>query len=153
MFPVAFGMSPIVHFHLACLPMSLQLKVSLPIIPSWIPVGTTLTCKQSAESRRKRSQQLTTPVSLIHFVLLIDAFLIRTVMPLVHILVVRSHLVTVSVLFRRIMLVNLWLWPASLSSTCSSTPTRTGLTTGVTLLRIVTFTSLFGRSSSCALTD
>lgn len=67
----------------------------------------------------------------------------------------RSHLITVSVLFRRIMLVNLWLWSVPLPSTCSSIPTRTSLTiaaTGTVLLRIVTI-SLLRRSTSCALTN
>lgn len=77
-------------------------------------------------------------------------------MPLFYVLIMRSHLVTVGVLFRRIMLVDLWLWPIPFPSTRSSTPTRTSLTTaatGVVLLRIVTFFSLFRRSTPCALTN
>lgn len=73
-------------------------------------------------------------------------------MPLCHILIVRSHLVTVSVLFRRIMLVDLRLWSASLSSTS----TRTSLiaaAAGVILLRIMTLFPALCRSTSCALTD
>ena len=83
------------------------------------------------------------------------SFLIGTIMPLFHIRVMRSHLVALSVLFRRIRFMNLWLWSVSISSICSSTPTRTGLTTpaaGVILLRIMTFCTGLCRSASCALT-
>ena len=75
-------------------------------------------------------------------------------MPLFHILIVRSHLVTVSVLLRRLVLVNLGLCSVSLPSTRSSTRTRqTTAAAGVILLCVMTFTSSLGRSSSCALTD
>ena len=127
--------------------------LSTQLVPqSRIPIGTPMTCKAMSIVTRKRSPQHTFPVPFTNSVILIRAFLIRTIVPLCHILIMCSHLVTMSLLSRRITLVNLRLWSAALPSASTRT-SLSALSAGLIFLQIVTVCSLLCGSTSCALTD
>lgn len=88
----------------------------------------------------------TTPEAVAHFIilLLVRTLLVCTIMSLRHILIVRFHIVAVSVLFWGIVFVDLWLWTVVASAGT--------LATAAPVLRcVMALSSLLCRSSPCPL--